>query len=368
MSAKDRIHPNWHRKEKGGLDYEPYYQAILDAKQLTQSAIDEYRQNPPQTQKGLAEAEQKLWEAVPKDLVYAIRNSPLGDKCYERYVAMVTADLVGKGETTLTPFRNRARILVASKGCPTDLIFEYLDQHPDLVSKSSTMDVINAAKRDYIKNGDTAQCLQTFVNGVAKAPLAKQIRNKRRSQPGPKTPKSVKEEPPIVQPQPAPKAIPPKESKRSSATELAMKESKDLWLNIQDSVMGPLTKLVHDRLDDRSINENTITELLEDFQIGVHVCYQNVLVKIRDMQRRGPTQLSGVSQEKVLWAGEMLYLDGIPPPHTKGRGSWRPDPDKVKKAYWKLSVRYHPDKVGDDPQYKERYLAIQEAYQYLQQI
>lgn len=39
--------------------------------------------------------------------------------------------------------------------------------------------------------------------------------------------------------------------------------------------------------------------------------------------------------------------------------------DEIKKAYRKLSLRFHPDKNGDDPFFTERFKEIQEAYETL---
>jgi curved DNA-binding protein CbpA len=41
------------------------------------------------------------------------------------------------------------------------------------------------------------------------------------------------------------------------------------------------------------------------------------------------------------------------------------DPSDIKKAYRRLAMRYHPDKISDDPYAREHFNAIKEAYEVL---
>jgi len=326
---------NWDKRTQ------EYRDAVLEAEIAAKELIELYLADPPATSKAKAIAEAAIWNKVPQDIRTFFNSSERGDGYSANWLAYMLSD-----DLKPDSFKVRARLLKASLLHDVDFAWDYLDGSgvPSHVDDGLTL-AKKAFKAASPEKAEEAfkQAFEERLTSTAKRPRDAHRNRTSRGRAAPR----------VRAPQ----------GPRSLQTADAMQESKEIWNSLQESALEPLTNLVNSRLEGIA-EPAVIAEIVQDFRLGVQSCYQLTLDKIRAIRSKGSSlEILAVKQTQIIEAAEILGLE-VPSRGSKEYKGWRPDKALVKKTYWKLSARFHPDKpenAGDD-NILDRYKAIQQAY------
>lgn len=321
-----------------------YRDAILKAEELVQADLELYRAKPPATFKAKAEVEAMIWDKIPAPLQTVIQSNKVrrgGDGYNARWFAYLLSD-----DLKPDPFKVRARLYKAAQSHDVEFAWDYLDGGG---TPGRVCDGLTLAKEAY-KAAPPGKAEDAFREAFEEHLTSTKARPRNAARKS----RGTRNKAPRIRPPQGPRTI---------QTAGALQESKEVWNSLQESALEPLTSLVNSRLEG-IVDPAIIAEIVQDFRLGVQSCYQLTLDKIRTIRAKGSSlEILAVKQTQIIEASEILGLE-VPSRGSKEYKGWRPDKALVKKTYWKLSARYHPDKPenADDDNILNRYKAIQQAY------
>jgi hypothetical protein len=332
--------------EKAPQDYQD---AVFEGQIAAIDMIEAYKENAPTISKDKATIEHAIWLKVDPKTRKVIMD-------YDGYEAKWLAYVLADGGPC-SPFKARARALKEIRnGFNVDLAWKALDSgvRTEHVYESFSA-ASSAAKR--ASSGDT---LQTFERVLAEM-LGRPPRDRHA--------KTVDDSPK------APKVAPNSRGARVSlrgrpltrAADELNSESKILWHTFSKLLDEEIPPYVAKRLAGLT-DASIIEEIANEFKLEVNACFQNMVRKVRNVRSKGNSkEILIVKQSKVIEASEILGLK-VPARGSKHYRGWRPDLVLAKKAYFKLSARFHPDTNPNDPRCVERFQAIQSAWNILKEI